>query len=93
MFFAHSGNSDDRSDWQALRDHLVAVAALATERGAKFGAPKAAGLAGLLHDLGKYSVAFQLRLGGSGQSFDHSTAGAQEVIRQATGGMDRGSAP
>jgi CRISPR-associated endonuclease/helicase Cas3 len=92
MFFAHSGNSIDRSDWQALRDHLVAVGALASERGVKFGAQKAAGLAGLLHDLGKYSLAFQRRLSGSGEPVDHSTAGAQEVIRLVTGGMDRGMA-
>jgi CRISPR-associated endonuclease/helicase Cas3 len=92
MFFAHSGNSTDRSDWQTLRDHLVAVGALAAERGTKFGAQKAAALAGLLHDLGKYSLAFQRRLGGSGEPVDHSTAGAQEVIRLVTGGMDRGMA-
>lgn len=68
------------------------MSALASERGAKFGAQKAAGLAGLLHDLGKYSLAFQRRLGGSGEPVDHSTAGAQEVIRLVTGGMDRGMA-
>src|SRR5258708_5640446 len=92
MFFAHSGNSDDRSGWQTLRGHLVTVGALAAGRGAKFGAQKAAALAGLLHDLGKYSVAFQRRLGGSSESVDHSTAGAQQVIQLATGGMDRGMA-
>jgi CRISPR-associated endonuclease/helicase Cas3 len=92
MFFAHSGKSTNSSDWQTLQDHLVAVGALASERGVKFGAQKAAGLAGLLHDLGKYSLAFQRRLGGSGEPVDHSTAGAQEAIRLVTGGMDRGMA-
>jgi CRISPR-associated endonuclease/helicase Cas3 len=92
MFFAHSGNSDDRSGWQTLQSHLVAVGALAAGRGAKFGALKAAALAGLLHDLGKYSVAFQRRLGGSRGPVDHSTAGAQQVIHLATGGIDRGMA-
>jgi CRISPR-associated endonuclease/helicase Cas3 len=92
MFFAHSGNSDDRSGWQMLRGHLVAVSALAAGKGAKFGAQKAAAIAGLLHDLGKYSAAFQRRLGGSGEPVDHSTAGAQQVIQLATDGIDRGMA-
>ncbi len=38
MFFAHSTARKDRSDWQMLPDHLIAVAALAAERGEKFGA-------------------------------------------------------
>src|SRR6266508_4016718 len=92
MFFAHSATIEDRSDWQTLPDHLIAVAALASKNGAKFGAQKAAALAGLLHDLGKYSAAFQRRLGGSGETVDHSTAGAQEVLRLATSGVDRGMA-
>jgi CRISPR-associated endonuclease/helicase Cas3 len=92
MFFEHSGNCTDRSDWQTLPDHLVAVSALASKRGVKFGAQKTARLAGLLHDLGKYSLAFQRRLGGSGEPVDHFTAGAQEALRLVTGGMDRGMA-
>src|ERR1700733_14357939 len=84
MFFAHSTSNKTKSDWQILRSHLAAVATLAAERGGKFGAQKAAALAGLLHDLGKYSVAFQRRLDGPGTAVDHSTAGAQEV-RQLLG--------
>jgi CRISPR-associated endonuclease/helicase Cas3 len=92
MFFAHSTDSEDKSDWQTLRGHLVEVARLAAERGDKFGAGKAAGLAGLLHDLGKYTPAFQRRLSGSGERVDHSSAGAQEIMRLVTGGRDRGMA-
>src|SRR5271154_4667597 len=92
MFFAHSTNRKDRSDWQTLPDHLMAVAALAAQRGSKFGAHRAAALAGILHDLGKYSAAFQRRLDGSGGSVDHSTAGAKHVSRLVAGGADRGMA-
>jgi CRISPR-associated endonuclease/helicase Cas3 len=92
MFFAHSTNRKDRSDWQTLPDHLMAVAALAAERGGKFGARRAAALAGMLHDLGKYSSAFQRRLDGSGEAVDHSTAGAKHVGRLVVGGADRGMA-
>jgi CRISPR-associated endonuclease/helicase Cas3 len=46
----------------------------------------------MLHDLGKYSVAFQRRLDGSGEAVDHSTAGAQHVGRLVAGGADRGMA-
>jgi CRISPR-associated endonuclease Cas3-HD len=89
VFFAHS---TDDVGWQGLRDHLVAVAELASSRGGNFGAAKAAALAGLLHDLGKYTNAFQRRLDGSRESVDHSTAGEQEVRRLAIGGFDRGMA-
>jgi CRISPR-associated endonuclease/helicase Cas3 len=54
MFFAHSIDDKDKSNWQTLQGHLAQVAMLAAARGDKFGAGKAAGLAGLLHDLGKY---------------------------------------
>jgi len=49
-------------------------------------------LAGILHDLGKYSAAFQRRLDGPGEVVDHSTAGAKHVVRLAVGGADRGMA-
>src|SRR3546814_6581661 len=89
VFFAHS---TDRAEWQPLPEHLLAVAALAAARGEKFGAAKAAALAGLLHDLGKYTIAFRKRLEGSAMPVDHSTAGAKEVRNLATGGLDRGVA-
>jgi len=89
MHYAHSTEREDRSDWQSLADHLRAVAELAGERGNKFGARKAAQLSGWLHDLGKYSSAFQAYISGRGESVDHSTAGAREAIELATSGMDR----
>lgn len=71
-----------KEEWQLLKDHLEAVAALAEERAVKFGAKKLGRLAGLAHDIGKYSLEFQRRLEGSTQKVDHSTAGAQELYRQ-----------
>jgi CRISPR-associated endonuclease/helicase Cas3 len=92
MFFAHSTENKSGADWQSLQEHLVSVAAMAATSGAKFRAGKAAALAGLMHDLGKYAAAFQRRLVGAGGRVDHSTAGAQEVRRLATDGGDRGVA-
>lgn len=52
----------DESRWQTLADHLKNVANLAASFAAPFGASDEARLAGLLHDLGKYSARFQQRL-------------------------------
>jgi len=80
QFFAHSLPDAAQSRWQILRDHLIAVSSLSGERGAKFRSEQVAELAGLLHDLGKYSHEFQQRLNG-GDRVDHSTAGAVEMLR------------
>ncbi len=84
-FFAHSGSSRDQSDWQPLRDHLLAVAELAATMAAPLGLEKAASLAGLFHDLGKYTAGFQRRLTGADIRVDHSTAGAVMLTAIANG--------
>jgi CRISPR-associated endonuclease/helicase Cas3 len=61
------------------------VAELARERAAKFGAGEWGHVAGLLHDLGKYSGAFQARLEGLSGRVDHSTAGALEAGKRWQG--------
>src|SRR5699024_6912862 len=76
MFYAHSTHDETKADWQTLPDHLLTVAALAADRAARFGAADAGSVVGLLHDLGKYSHAFQKRLEGVATRVDHSTAGA-----------------
>jgi len=86
-YYAHSGQQTDRSDWQLLQDHLQSVAALAQERAQIFGGADWAHLAGLLHDLGKYSEAFQRRLNGSDQRADHSTAGAKMIVQHIAQAM------
>ncbi len=88
MYYAHSTARSDRSDWQPLPAHLHAVAEIAAEFGRRIGLEKAVRLAGLLHDLGKYSAPFQARLAGAAERVDHSTAGAA-VVRDLTAGKDR----
>ena len=61
--------------------------------GSKFGAAKAAALAGWLHDLGKYSEAYQDYIAGRGPGgVDHSTAGAQQVLQLGLKARDQGMA-
>jgi len=83
VYFAHSFPDLPTDEWQRLQDHLLAVSDLAGHFGSRFGAGRAAALSGLLHDLGKYSRAFQTRLNG-GQAVDHSTAGAKQVLALGT---------
>ena len=59
-FAAHHRASD--GDWQTLSAHLLGVAALANGSASKLGLGPLGELLGLLHDLGKYSQAFQTYL-------------------------------
>ena len=63
VFFAHSTSKEDRSDWQLLSEHLTSVAAQCADRARTFGAQDLAHVAGLLHDLGKYTDDFLVRIG------------------------------
>lgn len=82
-FYAHSGLSADRQDWQLLREHLVQVEQLAWDRGAPLGLALAASIAGRFHDLGKYDPAFDRVLKGEKVQVDHSTAGGRVLCQQA----------
>ena len=70
--------SEDHSREQTVYEHLTGTAELAKQFAAAFGAEEDGYLLGLLHDIGKYSDAFQHRLDG-GVRVDHSTAGAKEA--------------
>lgn len=86
---------------EQLIDHLHDVAALAAEFGGPFDAAEWGRVAGLWHDLGKYSTAFQEYLGAtvtrpalpgnevrtstSRRGPDHSTAGAQHAAARCSG--------
>lgn len=66
---------------QTVSEHLNGTAELCADFAAAFGAEDQGRLAGLAHDLGKYSAAFQRRLGGSTEHVDHATAGAAECCK------------
>lgn len=78
---------------QFLRDHLTGVSAAARKHAHKIGLGSAGATIGLLHDLGKYSGAFQQYLrrvaidretdepDSERGKIDHSTAGAQTIWR------------
>lgn len=90
IFYAHSKEGEPPEKWQSLVEHLENVAKMAKEFAGDFGAGEWGYLAGLWHDLGKYSLQFQgyLRhsadIGDGSQDMpgriDHSSAGAHYAI-------------
>ncbi len=54
-FYAHSLNGRPVEDWHRLEEHLFGTAKLAAKFAAEFGCGEWGYLAGLWHDLGKYS--------------------------------------
>ncbi|SEF71935.1 CRISPR-associated helicase Cas3' [Nitrosomonas ureae] len=77
FFYAHSTERSDKSDWQHLQNHLVNVGELAEGFAETFKCAEYGKAAGLLHDLGKYTVEFQQRLEGKHPRIDHATWGAK----------------
>ncbi|HOM40547.1 MAG TPA: CRISPR-associated helicase Cas3' [Bacteroidales bacterium] len=59
MYLAHIKKGEDKEINQTLEEHLINVAKLSSIIGSKLGLNKTCELLGLLHDLGKYSSAFQ----------------------------------
>ncbi|MFD0960058.1 CRISPR-associated helicase Cas3' [Paenibacillus chungangensis] len=76
-FYAHT---KEEGQPQLLLHHLENVARLAEQYANVFGAGHLGYIAGLMHDLGKYSDEFQQRLAGSKRRVDHSTAGARWAL-------------
>ncbi|WP_243647015.1 CRISPR-associated helicase Cas3' [Scopulibacillus darangshiensis] len=83
-YIAHIRQSDGKI--QSVHEHLIGVKGLAARFGSKIEVEHIAGLAGLLHDLGKYSEGFRsyiLEAVGNPDhppkkgSVDHSTAGGK----------------
>lgn len=85
-YYAHSaqdklGNLLPYEYWQTLQNHSVNVGEMAAEFARVFGAQEIACQTGRLHDLGKYSEAFNHRLHG-GPPVDHATAGAKIAVER-----------
>ncbi len=78
MYLAH--RSEDGRE-QSILEHAKNVSELCAEFAAPFGAEELAKQIGLAHDIGKYSEKFQRRIGGENVQVDHSTAGAQEIVK------------
>jgi len=74
-FIAHT--REDGTE-QLLIDHLLSTAVLARVKAEPWGG-ELAYLCGLLHDVGKYSVAFQARIRGDNRRVDHATGGGQLI--------------
>lgn len=84
-YYAHSVEGKPPEEWHRLEDHLKGTAELAARFAAKFGCEEWGYLAGLWHDLGKYSREFQryiravadpdAHIEGMRGRVDHSTAG------------------
>ena len=83
-YYAHKAE-DGRM--QSVESHLCGTAERCAMFAKEFGAEDQGRLIGLLHDIGKYSDAFQQRLYG-GPKVDHATAGA---IESAKAGADWGA--
>jgi len=66
----------------ALEEHLEGVSKLASNFAQEFGAGEWAALAGLWHDLGKYSVDFQEYIRSQSGRVDHSTYGARKAVEE-----------
>jgi len=76
-YYAHSLETSDKTSWQPLKDHLRAVADQARCFASSFGAAEFGWAAGVLHDVGKATKEFQLRLEDPRLRVDHSSAGAR----------------
>ena len=76
-FLAHK-SADNRD--QTVLEHLEGTARYCAAFAQLFDAEEQGRLAGLAHDIGKYSLSFQKRLQG-GPPVDHSTAGAFECMK------------
>jgi len=86
--YAHSMKFRPREEWHRPEDHPSETTRLAGSFAAEFGAGEWGYLAGLWHDLGKYSNDFQKMLcddneeTGRKKAVNHSTAGALLVIEK-----------
>lgn len=85
-FYAHSLPDTPVEKWQPLKDHLQNVAKLAADFARPFGGDQWAGIAGLWHDLGKYSDTFQQKLFAENGIEAHLETKPEKVVHSEAGG-------
>ena len=88
-YYAHGSTSKDRERWHRLSAHLDVTGARASAFLDAGGSAEIARVAGLLHDLGKYTQEFQDRLSNGAGRVNHSTAGAQVAIARYGGPLGK----
>ncbi len=91
-YYAHTLPRRPQSEWELLEDHLLEVGRRAAEFASDFASPEWGQIAGLWHDVGKYSTEFQAYLKSASDidahletlpsRVDHSTAGAQHAVHR-----------
>lgn len=69
----------DAGKMEPIKDHLELVANKAAKFAKSFDLADCAHLAGILHDVGKYSVGFQKHILDNGPRVDHSSVGASLI--------------
>lgn len=80
MFYAHSENKVGKCE--SVIEHLNAVSRLCKEFASEWGCQSEGEIAGLFHDVGKYTDAFQKVLSGDLCKIDHATPGAAALLYQ-----------
>lgn len=87
-------HKDEAGNIQTIKEHLLGTAKRAEEFASEFDCGELGFLCGLLHDIGKYSEAFQKRIRNPLPSnrVDHSTAGAVEMQKLSKEYMPLGMA-
>ena len=78
-YYAKSPGANGRQP--TVAEHCAQVSALAKKFGQEINGADAAGLAGILHDFGKYGRRFQDVLNGLCQHIDHASGGATMLLR------------
>lgn len=79
-YYAHTTKGPE-AQWEPLKKHLCLVAKRACGHATAFNADQEGYIAGLLHDLGKYSPLFLERLRGRESGLDHWTMGAHVLLK------------
>lgn len=89
--YAYLAHLTEDGRTQTILEHLKGTASLCSAFAAAFDAEAQGHLAGMAHDIGKYSAAFQRRLHG-GPKVDHASAGETPLAPAPFGGASIGQA-